>query len=106
MDEFLPANLKAYSIMQDYRERWNPKEFPMSRQAPPVQRDGYAEHPDPDAAENLVGSPHRVAEQIAQMRDAGIRNLMLTNRGLMSTDATRRSLRLLAEKVMPRFRAA
>ena len=61
-------------------------------------------HPDPDAAENLVGSPRRVAEQIALMRDAGIRNLMLTNRGLMSPEATRRSLKLLAEQVMPKFR--
>ena len=104
MDEFLPANLRAHSIMQEYRERWNPREFPMSSQAPPVQRDGYAEHPDPDAAENLVGSPERVAEQIALMRDGGIRNLMLTNRGLVSAEKTRRSVKLLSEKVMPRFR--
>ena len=104
MDEFLPANLRAYSIMQDYRERWNPKEFPMSYQAPPVQREGYAERPDADAAENLVGSPRRVAEQLEQMRAGGIRNLMLTNRGLMDHDTTRRSLKLLAERVMPKFR--
>ena len=106
MAEFLPANYRAYSIMQDYRARWNPKEFPMSQQAPPVQRDGYADYPDPDAAENLVGSPRRVAEQIDQMRQAGIRNLMLTNRGLMSRAATHRSLKLLAEQVMPQFRDA
>ncbi len=105
MDEFLPANLRAHSIMQDYRQRWNPKEFPMSNQAPPTQRDGYAERPDPDAAENLVGSPRRVAEQVQLMRDAGIRNLMLTNRGLMSAEATHRSVRLLSEQVMPKFRA-
>ncbi|MCE2500480.1 MAG: LLM class flavin-dependent oxidoreductase [Dehalococcoidia bacterium] len=106
MDEFLPANLKAWSIMQDYRQQWNPKEFPMSQQAPPVQRDGYGEHPDPDAAENLVGSPRRVAEQIEQMRNGGIRNLMLTNRGLVSREATNRSLKLLAEQVMPKFQDA
>lgn len=104
MNEFLPANLRAYSIMQDYRERWNPKEFPMSYQAPPVQRDGYGEHPDPDAPENLVGSPQRVAEQVALMRDVGIRNLMLTNRGLMDRETSRRSIKLLAEEVMPKFR--
>ena len=61
--------------------------------------------PDPDAPENLVGSPKRVAEQLAQMRDAGIRNLMLTNRGLMPPEKTEASLRLLTEKVMPRFQA-
>lgn len=104
MDEFLPANLRAYSIMQEYREQWNPKEFPMSYQAPPVQRDGYGEHPDPDAPENLVGSPRRVAEQVALMRDVGIRNLMLTNRGLMDRETSRRSIKLLAEQVMPKFR--
>ncbi len=104
MDEFLPANLRAYSIMQDYRQRWNPAEFPMSRQVPPMQRDGYAPKPDPDAAENLVGSPRRVTEQLELMHAAGIRNLMLTNRGLMSPEATRRSLKLLAEQVMPKFR--
>ena len=104
MDEFLPANLRAYSTMQEYRERWNPKEFPMSYQAPPVQRDGYAEHPDADAAENLVGSPRRVAEQLDQMREVGIRNLMLTNRGLVDREQTHRSLKLLAEQVMPKFR--
>ena len=78
----------------------------MSRQVPPTPKEGYAKRPDPDAAENLVGSPRRVAEQIALMRDAGIRNLMLTNRGLMPPEATRRSLKLLAEQVMPKFRDA
>ena len=57
MDEFLPTNYDAYAIMQDFRQRLNPPEFPMSQQAPPIQRDGYAPNPDPDAAENLVGSP-------------------------------------------------
>jgi alkanesulfonate monooxygenase SsuD/methylene tetrahydromethanopterin reductase-like flavin-dependent oxidoreductase (luciferase family) len=104
MDEFLPANLAAYAIMQDFRERLNPSEFPMSYQPPPVQREGYADSPDPDAAENLVGSPARVADQLEQMRAAGIRNLMLTNRGLVSAEATTRSLKLFAEQVMPRFR--
>ena len=106
MDEFLPANYDAYAIMQDFRQRLNPPEFPMSQQAPPIQRDGYATEPDPDAAENLVGSPKRVAEQLDQMRHAGIRNLMLTNRGLVSSDVTARSLNLFAERVMPRFRNA
>ena len=104
MGEFLPAQYDAFSRMQDYRTRWNPAEYPMERQAPPMGREGYAETPDPDAPENLVGSPRRVAEQLAQMRDAGIRNLMLTNRGLMSPEKTARSLRLFSEKVMPLFR--
>ena len=51
-----------------------------------------------------MGSPQRVAEQLDEMRSLGIRNLMLTNRGLMSAEATRRSLKLLAEQVMPKLR--
>ena len=50
-----------------------------------------------------MGGPKRVAEQVAQMRDVGIRNLMLTNRGLMSLEKTESSLRMLSEKVMPLF---
>ena len=103
MDEFLPANLEAYTTIQGYREQWNPKEFPMSYQPPPIQKDAYGYRPNPDAPENLVGSPRRVAEQLDEMRGLGIRNLMLTNRGLMSAEATQRSLRLIAEQVMPKF---
>ena len=68
-----------------------------------MDRSGYGDSPDPDAAENLVGSPKRVAEQLTLMRDVGVRNLMLTNRGLMSREKTAASLKLLSEKVMPRF---
>ena len=103
LEEFLPAHHRAYSNMEELRERWNPGDLPMSRQTPPLDRSGYAEMPDPNAAENLVGGPKRVAEQVAQMRDAGVRNLMLTNRGLMSLEKTESSLRILSEKVMPLF---
>ena len=104
LNEFLPAQHEAFSRMQDYRTRWNPAEYPMDRQTPPMGPEGYAGTPDPDAPENVIGSPERVAEQLAQMRDAGIRNLMLTNRGLMSPEKTAVSLKLLSEKVMPLFR--
>ena len=104
MNEFLPAQHEAFTRMEGYRTRWNPAEYQMERQAPPMGREGYAATPDPDASENVVGSPGRVAEQLAQMRDAGIRNLMLTNRGLMSQEKTVASLKLLTERVMPLFR--
>ena len=104
MAEFLPAQQDAFEKMEAYRTRWNPPEYPMERQTPPMGAEGYAATPDPDAAENVIGSPKRVAEQLAQMRDAGIRNLMLTNRGLMSPEKTAKSLRLFSEQVMPLFR--
>jgi len=37
------------------------------------------------------------------MRDAGVRNLMLTNRGLVSTEKAKKSLTLLSEKILPSF---
>ena len=104
MEEFLPAQFDAFSTMEAYRTRWNPPEYVMDRQTPPMGREGYADTPDPEASENIIGSPKRVCEQLEQMRDAGIRNLMLTNRGLMPQDRTTKSLRLFSEQVMPRFR--
>ena len=104
LGEFLPAHHQAYSNMEEVRRQWNPSDLPMSIQRPPMDRSGYGDSPDPDAAENLVGSPKRVAEQLTLMRDVGVRNLMLTNRGLMSREKTAASLKLLSEKVMPRFR--
>jgi len=104
LGEFLPAHHRAYSTMVEIRDRWNPSDLPMSRQSPPMDRSGYGDPPDPDAAENLVGDPKRVAEQVALMKDVGIRNLMLTNRGLMSREKTATSLRLLSQEVMPLFR--
>ena len=101
--EFLPAHHQAYTKMEEVRQKWNPTDLPMSIQRPPMDRSGYADSPDPDAGENLIGSPKRVAEQVALMRDVGVRNLMLTNRGLMSRETTATSLKLLSEKVMPLF---
>ena len=103
MDEFLPAQHGAFTRMEAYRAQWNPPEYPMERQTPPLTREGYAKTPDPDAAENLIGSPARVAEQIRQMREAGIPNLMLTNRGLMPPEKTAASLKLFTDHVMPLF---
>jgi alkanesulfonate monooxygenase SsuD/methylene tetrahydromethanopterin reductase-like flavin-dependent oxidoreductase (luciferase family) len=104
LDEFLPAHYRAYAHMETVRERWNPKDMPMSTQRPPRDRSNYEGSPDPDASQNLIGSPKRVAEQVAMMRDAGVRNLMLTNRGLMSREKTDTSLKLLSGKVMPLFK--
>ena len=73
----------------------------MPRPPPLLPASDYQADPDPDANEVLVGSPRRVAEQVALMRDAGVRNLMLTNRGLLSRELTTSSLRLLSQKVVP-----
>jgi hypothetical protein len=44
-----------------------------------------------------------VAAHIALLHASGVRNLMLTNRGLLSRAQTQASLRLLSEQVIPQF---
>ena len=104
MDDFLPAHHEAYEYLEEVREKWNPPGMEISVERAPLGRSGYGEAPDPDVSESLVGGYKRVAEQVALMRDAGVRNLMLTNRGLMSREKTAESLRLLSGKIMPSFR--
>ena len=103
-DEFLPAFHDAYVVMEGYRNRYNPPQYTMDRQTAPLGREMYGPSPNPGVNEVLVGSPERVAEQLGQLREAGVRNLMLTNRGLMSPERTARSMKLTSERIMPLFR--
>ena len=103
MNDFLPAHYKAYEHLEGVRAKWNPPEMDISIQRAPLGPSDYVEAPNPDISESMVGSYKRVAEQVALMRDAGVRNLMLTNRGLLSTEKTKKSLTLLSEKIMPSF---
>jgi alkanesulfonate monooxygenase SsuD/methylene tetrahydromethanopterin reductase-like flavin-dependent oxidoreductase (luciferase family) len=104
MDEFLPKFHQASQYIAAMRERWNPKDQPLPKPPPPLPASAYGSVPSRSANEALVGSPGRVAEHIALLRDAGVRNLMLTNRGLMSPEQTRSSLTLLSDNIMPKFR--
>ena len=103
-DEFLPGYEKVSAYVADMREQWNPKDQPVPKPSPPLPRSAYSSSPDPTASEVLVGSPRRVAEQVALLRDAGGRNLMLTHRGVVSREQSTRSLKLLSHKVAPLFR--
>jgi alkanesulfonate monooxygenase SsuD/methylene tetrahydromethanopterin reductase-like flavin-dependent oxidoreductase (luciferase family) len=50
----------------------------------------------------LAGSPQRVTEQIAELREAGVRNLLLNvNVGQISPEKVERSMRLFGDKVLP-----
>jgi alkanesulfonate monooxygenase SsuD/methylene tetrahydromethanopterin reductase-like flavin-dependent oxidoreductase (luciferase family) len=102
-DEFLPAFAQASAHVAEMRERWNPQDQLVSQYGAALPGSAYGPTPDADANEAMVGSPQRVAEQVALLRDAGVRNLMLTNRGVMSPERTATSLRLLSEKVLPKF---
>jgi alkanesulfonate monooxygenase SsuD/methylene tetrahydromethanopterin reductase-like flavin-dependent oxidoreductase (luciferase family) len=103
-DGFLPAFERAGRHVAEMRERWNPKDQEVSTATPPLPRSSYGSAPDTTLNQNLIGSPRRVAEQLHLLSEVGVRNLMLTNRGLMSREDTALSLHLLSEKVMPQFR--
>jgi alkanesulfonate monooxygenase SsuD/methylene tetrahydromethanopterin reductase-like flavin-dependent oxidoreductase (luciferase family) len=54
----------------------------------------------------VAGSPGTVAQQIAALRDVGVRNLLLNvNVGQMPSEQVERSMRLFGEKVLPAFRS-
>ena len=82
----------------DARIRFNPPEF-----APKTGSD-ITSDPDNLAQSFIAGTPSQVADQIAAMRDAGARNLMLKfNTGEMDAHQVQTSMTLFADKVMPLF---
>jgi alkanesulfonate monooxygenase SsuD/methylene tetrahydromethanopterin reductase-like flavin-dependent oxidoreductase (luciferase family) len=53
----------------------------------------------------LIGSPETVAEKVAALQGAGVGEVVCwMNFGGLPTDSVRRSMRLFAERVIPRFR--
>ena len=72
-------------------------------------RDTSRPPPDSEVMEHafLAGTPETVAEKIAELREAGVRNLMLNfNVGQIPNHQVERSLRVFGEKVLPKFRDA
>lgn len=103
-DEFLPQFQRASQYIAAMRERWNPKDQQLPKPPPPLPRSAYGPEPSRETNESLVGSPRRVIAQLTMLREVGVRNLMLTDRGLMSRQQTQSSLRLWSEQVMPAMR--
>ena len=80
------------------RELYNPGGFPPPDPDRPIPAGESLEH------SFIMGTPSQVAEQVAAMRDIGVRNLMLKlNVGEMDTHKVQKSMRILGEKVMPHF---
>ena len=80
------------------RELYNPGGMPPPDPNRPVPAGESFEH------SFIAGTPRQVAEQVAEMRDIGVRNLMLKlNTGEMDTRLVQKSMRLFADKVMPHF---
>ena len=80
------------------RELYNPGGFPPPDPNRPLPAGEVLEH------SFIIGTPSQVAEQVAAMRDIGVRNLMLKlNVGEMDTQKVQKSIRMFGEKVMPKF---
>ncbi len=80
------------------RELYNPGGFPPPDPNRPIPASESLEH------SFIMGTPSQVAEQVAAMRDIGVRNLMFKmNVGEMDTHKVQKSMRMLGEKVMPHF---
>jgi alkanesulfonate monooxygenase SsuD/methylene tetrahydromethanopterin reductase-like flavin-dependent oxidoreductase (luciferase family) len=93
--------LKRYRHhLDESRRQYNPGGLPPRNPGAPPTPNEMVEHAF------LAGTPKRVAEQIAALRDAGLRNLMLNvNVGQMPQEQVERSMRLFGEKVLPLFRS-
>ena len=80
------------------RELYNPGGLPPLDPNRPVPAGESFDH------SFIVGTPSQVADQVAEMRDIGVRNLMLKlNTGEMDTHKVQKSMRLFGERVMPLF---
>jgi alkanesulfonate monooxygenase SsuD/methylene tetrahydromethanopterin reductase-like flavin-dependent oxidoreductase (luciferase family) len=93
--------LKRYRHhLDEARRRYNPGGLPPRKPEAPPSPNEMVEHAF------LAGTPKRVAEQVAALREAGVRNLLLNvNVGQMPPEQVERSMKLFGEKVLPLFRA-
>ena len=103
-EEWLTPFEKASEYVAEKRVSLKPPEVHVPTPPPPLSKEAYGEIPNPDASELFIGSPKRVAELVAMLRDVGGRNLMLTHRGMPNREQSTTYLKLLSEKIMPLFR--
>ena len=83
---------------REAREIYNPEGFPPLDPTKPLPAGEDFEKAC------IVGTPDQVADQIASLRDLGVRNLMMKlNVGEMDTHAVQKSIKLFGRHVMPKF---
>ena len=93
-----PGFRRERKHFREAREIYNPEGFPPLDPSKPLPAGE-----DFDRA-CIVGTPDQVAEQIAALRDLGVRNLMMKlNVGEMDTEAVQRSIKMFGSDVMPKF---
>jgi alkanesulfonate monooxygenase SsuD/methylene tetrahydromethanopterin reductase-like flavin-dependent oxidoreductase (luciferase family) len=99
--EVAAGALKRYRHhLDESRRRYNPGGLPSRKPGQPPSPNEMVEHAF------LAGTPKRVAEQMAALQDAGVRNVLLNvNVGEMPPEQVERSMRLFGEKVLPLFKS-
>jgi alkanesulfonate monooxygenase SsuD/methylene tetrahydromethanopterin reductase-like flavin-dependent oxidoreductase (luciferase family) len=108
-DELSELLMRARAHMMHVRGEYNPPGFTID----PGMLNPWADPATGDAEAaryvlatgSLYGSPARVREQVAELRDAGVRHLLCqTGFGDMSHERNLASMRRFGEQVMPAFR--
>jgi alkanesulfonate monooxygenase SsuD/methylene tetrahydromethanopterin reductase-like flavin-dependent oxidoreductase (luciferase family) len=109
-DELSELLLRTRAHMMHVRHEYNPPDFHID----PVMLNAWT-NPEIGEAEalafvlstgSLYGSPKRVREQVAELRDVGVRHLLCqTGFGDMSHEQNLLSMRRFGEQVMPAFRS-
>ena len=93
-----PGFRRERKHFREAREVFNPEGFPPLDTSKPLPAGEDFEKAC------IVGTPSQVAEQVAELRDLGVRNLMMKlNIGEMDSEAVRRSIELFGREVMPHF---
>ena len=110
-DDVEEATLRYRTHMHHVRQAYNPPDFEVRSAAMNPWMDPAVSHPDGVrfvlATGALYGTPKRVAEQIAALRDVGLRHVMCqTSWGGLSHAKVTASLRRFGEQVRPKFRDA
>ena len=101
-EEFFPPWHQYQRDMIEFRAKWSPPDQPVHPALPINPPPDYSKPPDPEVSDPLVGSPARVAEQLAQLQEGGVRNLMITHYAVPHEKGMK-SMELLAGKVLPQF---
>ena len=95
-----PCLERYHHHLVDARRKYNPGGEPAQPPSQPLNPNQVL-----DTA-FLLGPPKRVVEQIAEMREAGVRNIMLNvNMGNIPQEQVERSMRLFGEQVLPKVRS-
>ena len=93
-----PGFRRERKHFREAREIYNPEGFPPLDPTKPLPAGEDFEKAC------IVGTPDQVADQIASLRDLGVRNLMMKlNVGEMDTRAVQKSIKLFGQHVMPKL---